>query len=57
MYLMRKETNLPYEEIGNQLGGRDHTTVIHGVGKIEELIHNNTGIKEQIMEITNKISG
>ncbi len=57
MYLMRKETQLPYEEIGNQLGGRDHTTVMHGVEKVEELIHNDAGIKSQIMEITQKISG
>lgn len=56
MYLMRKETQLPYEEIGNQLGGRDHTTVMHGVEKIEKLIHNDSGIKSQVMEITNQIS-
>ncbi|MEA2020196.1 MAG: chromosomal replication initiator protein DnaA [Patescibacteria group bacterium] len=57
MYVMRKETELPFEEIGNQLGGRDHTTVMHGVTKIEELIHNDPGIKSQIMEITNQLSG
>ncbi len=57
MYVMRKETELPLEEIGNQLGGRDHTTVIHGVGKIKELIHNDPGIKSQIMEITTELGG
>lgn len=57
MYLMRKKTELPLEEIGNQLGGRDHTTVMHGVEKVEKLIHNNQGINSQIMEITAKISG
>lgn len=57
MYLMRKKTQMPYEEIGNQLGGRDHTTVMHGVDKVEKLIHNEPGIKNQITEITQKISG
>lgn len=38
MYLLKKEFNLTLSEIGNILGGRDHTTVMHGVGKIEGLI-------------------
>lgn len=34
MFLMREEANLSYPKIGQELGGRDHTTVIHAVGKI-----------------------
>lgn len=37
MYLLKKEFNLTYSEIGEILGGRDHTTVMHGVEKINSL--------------------
>ena len=37
MYLARELTNLSYPEIGLSFGGRDHTTVLHACGKIEEL--------------------
>lgn len=38
MYLLKKELGLTYLEIGNLLGGRDHTTIMHGVSKIETLV-------------------
>lgn len=38
MYILRKEFGLPFVEIGNMLGGRDHTTVMHGVEKMENLL-------------------
>lgn len=41
MYLLKKELGLTYVEIGNLLGGRDHTTIIHGVEKIETLLLKN----------------
>ena len=34
MYLLRKELQLPFTEIGECLGGRDHTTIMHGDNKI-----------------------
>ena len=34
MYLLRKELSLPLEEVGRVLGGRDHTTIMHGEDKI-----------------------
>ena len=37
MYILRKEFGLSFVEIGNILGGRDHTTVMHGVDKMENL--------------------
>jgi len=37
MYLARETTNSSFEEIGAHFGGRDHTTVMHAVGKIEKL--------------------
>ena len=38
MYLLRKELGLSLVEIGNILGGRDHTTIMYGVDKIENLL-------------------
>jgi chromosomal replication initiator protein len=35
MYLMREETEAPLMRIGEALGGRDHSTVLHGCDKIE----------------------
>src|SRR5207248_761904 len=34
MFLLREEASLSYPKIGRELGGRDHTTVIHAVEKI-----------------------
>ena len=36
MYLLRNELNIPLEEIGQWFSGRDHTSVIHAVRKIEK---------------------
>lgn len=38
MYLMRQETGASLAEIGAHLGGRDHSTVLHGCAKIETLL-------------------
>ena len=35
MYLLRAETDASLLEIGSELGGRDHTTVLHGIKQIE----------------------
>ena len=34
MYLAREDAHMSYPEIGSHLGGRDHTTVLHGYRKI-----------------------
>jgi chromosomal replication initiator protein len=43
-------------EIGRKFGGRDHTTVIHAVKKIEELKQNNPKFDEDINLITQMIT-
>ncbi|MCA9308410.1 MAG: chromosomal replication initiator protein DnaA [Patescibacteria group bacterium] len=51
MYLMHSLTETPFTSIGDFFGGRDHTTVIHGVRKIEEEINQNGKLREDIIKI------
>ncbi len=48
MYLAKQLTQRSYPEIGKRIGGRDHTTVIHAVRKIEELKAQDSQIAEDI---------
>jgi len=57
MYLLQKELNLTLVEIGNQLGGRDHTTIIHGVDKIKNLVDKKEQVSEDILGITKTLRG
>lgn len=57
MYLIYKELGVTLVEIGNLLGGRDHTTIIHGVEKIEKLVDNKEQITEDILGITKFLRG
>ena len=51
MYLSRMLTDQTLPRIGLEFGGRDHSTVIHAVGKIEEDLASNGQLKEIINEI------
>ena len=51
MYLLKKELGLTFVEIGNLLGGRDHTTIMHGVEKVELMLKNST-ITDDILGIS-----
>jgi chromosomal replication initiator protein len=51
MYLLREETGSSLVDIGNELGKRDHTTVMHGITKIERELTTNTTLRTQIMAI------
>lgn len=55
MYFLRVEMNLPLEEVGRLVGGRDHTTVMHAVDKITKLLSTNEDIREDIMGIKKTI--
>ena len=57
MFLLKTELGLTLAEIGNILGGRDHTTVMHGVGKIEGLLGEKSFVAEEIMGITKTLRG
>ena len=51
MYLCRTETNASLPQIGNSLGGRDHTTVMYGHDKIEGLLDTDQAIRQDVMAI------
>ncbi len=57
MYLLKKELKLPYVEIGNMLGGRDHTTIMYGVEKIEQAVDKKAIVLGEIMRITDLLLG
>ena len=48
MYLTKKLTTRSWPEIGRKFGGRDHTTVIHAVKKIEELKLSDVNFNEDL---------
>jgi len=52
MYLSKQLTSRSLPEIGRKFGGRDHTTVMHGVKKIEELLQSDPGLEEEIDLLT-----
>lgn len=56
MYLLKKQLGLTFSEIGEILGGRDHTTVMHGVEKISLQLEKNSGLTDDILGISQKKS-
>lgn len=55
MYLCRELTDMPLIRIGEEFGGRDHTTVMHANKKISELMKERRAIFNQVTELTARI--
>jgi chromosomal replication initiator protein len=55
MYLCRELTDMSLPKIGQQFGGRDHTTVMHADRKIRSLMAERRSIYNQVTELTNRI--
>ena len=55
MYVFRQLTELSYPAIAREFGGRDHTTVIHAVDKIEALMKERRQVFDQVTELTRMI--
>ena len=55
MYLCRELTDLSLPKIGQQFGGRDHTTVMHADRKIRKLMAERRSVYNQVRELTNRI--
>jgi chromosomal replication initiator protein len=55
MYLSRKLTNASLLEIGDKFGGKDHSTVLHSIKKIEQKMTQETSFKETIENLHGRI--
>ena len=56
MYLCREIISTPLKSIGKCLGNRDHTTIMHGIDKIEKEINNDENLKNTIETLKKKIN-
>jgi chromosomal replication initiator protein len=52
---MREETTASLPEIGKVLGDRDHTTVMYGCDKINDLLEKDDALRRQIMSIRQQL--
>jgi len=57
MYLSKQLTSRSLPEIGRRFGGRDHTTVMHGVRKIEDLRRDDSQLDEDITRLSRLLEG
>ena len=57
MYLLSKELNLSTTKIASEVGVKDHTTVMHGIKKIDQDLKLNFILRDQIAEIKEKLYG
>jgi chromosomal replication initiator protein len=55
MYLSRKLTTRSLPEIGRRFGGRDHTTVLHAVRKIEALVAKDVALSEEVESLKRQL--
>lgn len=55
MYILYEKLQLTFVEIGNLLGGRDHTTIMHGVDKIKQIVDSKAILNKDIMGIINRL--
>lgn len=56
MYQIRRMTNLSLKEIGKEFEGRDHTTVMHSIDRVEKLIKQNPEVAEVIKDLNANIN-
>lgn len=51
MYILREDFNISFPSIGEKMGGRDHTTVIHSCDKVKEDLKSDSSLMEEISQI------
>ena len=55
MYLIRNNLDIPLKKVGEMFGGKDHTTVMSAVSKVDKELKTNEQLKSAIAELTKKI--
>jgi chromosomal replication initiator protein len=57
MYLLRQEANVSLPQIGEALGGRDHTTVIYACEKVADMLERDDRLRRQVLQIREQLYG
>ena len=57
MYLIRKETGASLPQIGAELGGRDHTTILYGCERIADLIEEDANLRREVIRVRQQLYG
>ncbi len=57
MYLIKQILDLPYTMIGRHFGGRDHSTVIHAVRKVDKLAQSDPAFRQKLEELRSQLAG
>ena len=55
MSLCRYQTDLSYPQIARAFGNRDHITIMHAVGRIDELVVRDAQVESQVAELTARL--
>ncbi len=55
MYLIRNMLDVPLKKIGDMFGGKDHTTVMSGISKVEKELKTNEALKEALTELQKRL--
>lgn len=55
MYLIREEAGSSLVDIGNALGGRDHSTVVHGIDKVETALDDDQRLRDEIIDLRERL--
>ncbi|MEM6449224.1 MAG: chromosomal replication initiator protein DnaA [Cyanobacteria bacterium P01_D01_bin.105] len=56
MYLMRQHTSLSLPKVGEQFGGKDHTTVMYSCDKVTQTIKRDLNLAQKIREVSDRIT-
>ena len=57
IYLCRKFTGTSLEELGSHFGGKDHTTMLYSIRKVEKLLTKNVSVRGDVERLSREISG
>ncbi len=57
MYLLREESNISLPQIGEALGGRDHTTIMYGCEKVADMLERDDHLRRQVIDIRQQLYG
>ncbi len=57
MYLLRQEANVSLPQIGEAMGGRDHTTVMYACEKVADMIERDDHLRRQVLQIREQLYG